>query len=79
MEDAHCTLRFLPAYWPDFNPIELTFSRRKTHRRAAGARTFDGVVTEIGKSCTSVTAAQAHAWYRHCGDPLPARHPSQHL
>lgn len=72
VEDAHCTLRFLPAYSPDFNPIELTFSRLKTHLRAAGERTFDGVVTEIGKSFTTATATQANAWYRHCGYPPPS-------
>mgnify|MGYP000993843195 CR=1 FL=1 len=48
---AGCHLRFLPAYSPDFNPIELTFSRLKTHLRAAGKRTFDEVVDEIGASC----------------------------
>lgn len=77
--EAKCTLRFLPAYSPDFNPIELTFSRLKTQLRAAGERTFDGVVTEIGKSFTTVTAAHAQAWYRHCGYPLPISQPSQPL
>jgi transposase len=69
--EAGCQLRFLPAYSPDFNPIELTFSRLKTHLRATGKRTFDDVVTEIGVSFTSVTPQHAHAWYRHCGYPLP--------
>lgn len=68
---AGCQLRFLPAYSPDFNPIELTFSRLKTHLRAAGKRTFAEVVAEIGASFTSVTAAHAAAWYRHCGYPAP--------
>lgn len=79
VERAGCTFRFLPAYSPDFNPIELTFSRLKTHLRAAGERTFDGVVTEIGVSFTTVTAAQAHAWYRHCGYPPPTSDSSQPL
>jgi transposase len=68
---ANCTLRFLPAYSPDFNPIELTFSRLKTQLRSAAKRTFDEVVAEIGTSFNTVTAKQAHAWYRHCGYPLP--------
>ena len=70
--EAGCTLRFLPAYSPDFNPIELTFARLKTHLRAAGKRTFDDVVREIGVSFSSVTADHAQAWYRHCGYPPPA-------
>ena len=77
--EAGCTLRFLPAYSPDFNPIELTFSRLKTRLRAAGKRTFDDVVTEIGASFSSVTAAHAQAWFRHCGYPPPDRPPSQPL
>jgi len=36
---AGCQLRFLPAYSPDFNPIELAFSKLKTHLRATGTRT----------------------------------------
>ena len=27
--DAGVTVRFLPAYWPDLNPIELMWARRK--------------------------------------------------
>lgn len=70
---AGCQLRFLPAYSPDFNPIELTFSRLKTHLRGAGKRTFDDVVAEIGVSFRTVTAAHAQAWYRHCGYPMPGK------
>lgn len=69
--DAGCTLRFLPAYSPDFNPIELTFSRLKTQLRAAGGRTFAAVVHAIGTSFNTVTPEQAQAWYRHCGYPPP--------
>ncbi|MCA9858171.1 MAG: transposase [Thermomicrobiales bacterium] len=76
---AGCTLRFLPPYSPDFNPIELTFARLKTHLRATGKRTFDDVVTEIGASFTSVTAAHACAWYRHCGYPPPIHDQGQPL
>jgi transposase len=77
--DAQCILRFLPAYSPDFNPIELTFSRLKTHLRAIGGRTFEAVVTAIGKSFNTVTTDQARAWYRHCGYPLPTNEMSQPL
>lgn len=76
---AGCTLRFLPAYSPDFNPIELTFSRLKAHLRAVAGRTFDTVVRAIGESFNTVTPQQAAAWYRHCGYPLPTRESSQPL
>lgn len=38
IEAAGCQLRFLPAYAPDFTPIKLIFSRRKTSLRKIGAR-----------------------------------------
>ncbi len=71
VEAAGCYLRFLPAYSPDFNPIELAFSKRKTHLRAVGARTPDTLLSAIGAGLGSVTAAEARAWYRHCGYHVP--------
>jgi transposase len=41
IEAAGCQLRFLPAYSPDINPIELVFSRLKAHVRTVGARSKD--------------------------------------
>ena len=35
-------LLFLPAYSPDFNPIELAFAKVKEHLRAAAKRTPEG-------------------------------------
>jgi transposase len=37
---AGAELRFLPAYSPDFNSIELAFSKLKALLKAAAARTF---------------------------------------
>ncbi|MEN9392177.1 MAG: hypothetical protein RLZZ104_520, partial [Pseudomonadota bacterium] len=37
------TLRFLPPYSPDFNPIEKAFSRLKAMLRKAGERTVSGL------------------------------------
>lgn len=39
VEAARYQIRFLLAYSPDFSPIELAFSRLKTHLCAARART----------------------------------------
>jgi len=39
IEAAGETLRFLPPYSPDFNPIEKTFSRLKAMLRKAGEQT----------------------------------------
>ena len=42
-EAARATLRFLPPYRSDFNPIDKAFSRLKTMLRKAGERTVNGL------------------------------------
>jgi transposase len=49
IEAAGATLRFLPPYSPDFNPIEKAFSRLKAMLRKAGERTVSGLWSLIGK------------------------------
>lgn len=41
IERAGATLLFLPPYSPDFNPIEMAFSKLKALLRKAAARTVD--------------------------------------
>lgn len=65
--DAGCTLHPLPAYSPDFNPIELAFSKLKTLLRQAGARTRAALEEAITDALPQLTAADAQAWIRHCG------------
>ncbi|MFD1104040.1 IS630 family transposase, partial [Sphingobium olei] len=43
IEAAGATLRFLPPYSPDFNPIEKAFARLKAMLRTAGERTVSGL------------------------------------
>ncbi|HWV35758.1 MAG TPA: IS630 family transposase [Thermomicrobiales bacterium] len=69
VEAAGCRLLFLPAYSPDFNPIELVFAQLKTHLRRAAARTFDAVTEAIGTGFAAVTPGHLRASYRHCGYP----------
>lgn len=70
VEAAGCQLCFLPAYSPDFNPIELLFAQLKTHLRGAAARTFDPLVDAIGAGFDRISRADVHACYYHCGYPL---------
>lgn len=69
---AGCELRFLPAYSPDFNPIEQVFSRLKAHLRTIGARTIPTLTTAIGDALNAVTADQAIATFRHAGYHEPS-------
>ena len=70
IEGAGCDLRLLPAYSPDFNPIEQAFAKIKTQLHAAEARTFDTLMTAIGTAIDTVSAADARGCYTHCGYPL---------
>jgi transposase len=70
VEAAGCRLLFLPAYSPDFNPIELAFAKLKQALRRAAARTDDALVEAIGVALATVTAADARAFFAHCGFPL---------
>lgn len=71
IEAAGCRLLFLPTYSPDFNPIELAFAKIKPALRRAAARTRDDLLAATAAAIDAVTAADAHAFYAHCGFPLP--------
>ena len=46
---AGAELRYLPAYSPDFNPIEQAIAKLKAHLRKAQERSIDGLCLRIGK------------------------------
>ncbi len=71
VEAAGCHLRYLPAYSPDFNPIELVFAKLKAHLRGVAARAFDSLVDAIGEGLAQITTADIAGYYRHCGFTQP--------
>ena len=71
VEAADCRLLLLPAYSPDFNPIEQAFAKIKAHLRRAEARTFDDLVTAIGAAIDTVSPTDARGCFAHCGYRLP--------
>ena len=70
IEAAGCRLWFLPAYSPDFNPIEHAFAELKRLLRKAKARTQEALESAIAAALATLTAQQARAWFKHCGFPL---------
>lgn len=48
IEAAGAELRYLPPYSPDFNPIEMAFSKLKALLRKAAERTLEGLWSAIG-------------------------------
>lgn len=65
-----CTLWYLPPYSPDFSPIELAFSKVKAHLRRLKARSREALEHAIAQALASITAADAQAFFAHCGYPL---------
>lgn len=61
------TLLFLPAYSPDFNPIEKMWSKLKECLRSAKARNEAAMIEQIGKALAQVTLSDARGWFGSCG------------
>jgi transposase len=71
IEARGCRLLFLPAYSPDFSPIEEAFSKVKAFLRRAGARTREALQEAIAQVLDLLTAQDALGWFTHCGYPSP--------
>ena len=67
IEAAGARALFLPPYSPDFNPIELMWSKVKNLLRTAEARTPEELFRAIGDALSKVTAKDAAHWFAHCG------------
>ena len=52
IEAAGASLRFLPPYSPDSNPIEKAFAKLKAILRKVAARTIDDLWSAIGNALT---------------------------
>lgn len=66
-----CALVFVPAYSPDYSPIELAIAKIKATLRRAAARTADALTAAIALALTQITADEARAFFRHCGYRFP--------
>lgn len=67
IEAAGASVRFLPAYSPDLNPIEKMWSKVKASLRAAEARTLPELERAVAVALQSVTAQDAAGWFHSCG------------
>ena len=64
---AGATVTFLPAYSPDFNPIEKMWSKVKQWLRSAEARTCEALTAAIAAALRRVTRQDAVNWFASCG------------
>ena len=60
-------LLYLPPYSPDFTPIELAFSKLKTHVRTTAARTREALTNALQAALVWITVEDAQNWFDHCG------------
>jgi transposase len=67
LSQAGAQVLFLPAYSPDFNPIEMMWSKVKNLLRGAEARTQGELINAIGQALAKVTPRDALNWFAHCG------------
>lgn len=67
IESAGAEVRYLPAYSPDLNPIELAFSKFKKLLRDGAERTSDKLWKLCGTVLDCFTEAECRNYLRHCG------------
>jgi transposase len=58
-------LRYLPPYSPDLNPIELAFSKLKTHLRQAAARDLEALHSALAAALNSFSPKHCRGFFRH--------------
>jgi len=67
IEAAGATLRYLPAYSPDLNPIEQAFAKLKSDLRKAKERTVPGLYDRIGTALDLFTPTECRNYFTHSG------------
>lgn len=67
IEAVGATLRYLPPYSPDLNPIELAFAKLKGLLRKAGARTREALDRAIAAGLDAFTPTECRNYFRHDG------------
>ena len=67
IEAARTSLRYLPPYSPDFNPIKNAFAKLKALLRKAAARTVDSLWDAIRDALPLFTPAERTNYFTAAG------------
>jgi transposase len=67
IENTGATLRYLPKYSPDLNPIELPYSKFKALLRKVAQRTVPGLYRTIRSFVPQLGARECANYFRHAG------------
>ena len=70
IEGAGARLTYLPPYSPDFNPIEMAFSKFKAMLRKASARTIDELWDVIAECIEKFPAKECQNYFAAAGYDL---------
>lgn len=73
IEARGACVRALPRYSPEFNPIELLWSKLKHLIKKACADTAEALKEAVEAATVQITAQDAQGWFRHCGF-MPQHH-----
>lgn len=66
IEHTGAELRFLPPYSPDFNPIEMAFSKFKAFLKKTAARTIDDLWNAIAVAIDIFTPTECQNYFAAC-------------
>jgi len=67
IEAAGATLRYLPPYSPDFNPIENAFAKLKSILREAAARTIDNLWNALRDALPAFSPRECEDYFTAAG------------
>jgi transposase len=67
IEAVSAELRFLPPYSPDFNPIEMAFSKLKAFLKKTAARTVDDLWDAIAQGIETFTPRECQNYFTAAG------------
>jgi transposase len=67
IEAVGATVRYLPAYSPDLNPIEQSFAKLKAALRKGAARTVEALWKLIGKLLKTFAPDECANYFRSAG------------
>jgi transposase len=62
-----CQILFLPAYSPDFSPIENAFAKIKQHLRVAQALTVDALIEALDIALAAISPFDAIGFFTNAG------------
>jgi transposase len=59
------SVRYLPPYSPDLNPIEMAFAKLKAHLRQAAARTLDDLHHALAQGLDNFRPDHCQGFFKH--------------